>query len=210
MNSRGITALLSISLILFSCVFFAGNAAAGKKDNPRVLVKTNKGSFTIMLYPDKAPITVENFLTYVDSGFYDQTLIHRVEKDFVIQGGGYSIDNKKKYTRDPIKNEADNGLKNLKYTLSMARTRAVNSATSQFFINLKDNTASLDHRSDNPNEFGYAVFGKVIDGKDVIKKIRYVETKKKGVMHVPVKPVIIKSMRRIDSKEKEGKKEEKK
>lgn len=202
MNSREIIALLSITFILFSALLPTSDAAAGKKDNPRVLVKTSKGSFTIMLYPGKAPITVKNFLAYVDSKFYDETLIHRVEKNFVLQGGGYNVDNQKKYTREPIKNEADNGLKNLEYTLSMARTPVVNSATSQFFINLKNNTASLDHRSTKSDEFGYAVFGKVVDGTKVIQKIRNVETKKEGQMRVPVKPVIIKSMRRIDKKEK--------
>jgi cyclophilin family peptidyl-prolyl cis-trans isomerase len=202
MNSREIIALLSITFILFSALLPTSDAEAGKKGNPRILVETSMGSFTIMLYPGKAPITVKNFLAYVDSKFYDETLIHRVEKDFVLQGGGYNVDNQKKYTREPIKNEADNGLKNLEYTLSMARTQKINSATSQFFINLKNNTASLDHRSAKSAEFGYAVFGKVVDGTNVIQKIRNVKTKKDGVMQVPVKPVIIKSMRRIEEKEK--------
>jgi cyclophilin family peptidyl-prolyl cis-trans isomerase len=183
-------------------MLFTDDATAGKKDSPRVLVKTNKGSFTIMLYPGKAPITVKNFLAYVDSKFYDDTLIHRVEKNFVIQGGGYNVDNIKKYTRDPITNEATNGLKNLKYTLSMARTQVIKSATSQFFVNLADNTASLDHRNNTTAGFGYAVFGKVIDGTNVIEKIRNVETRKEDGIQVPVKPVIIKSMRRIDKKRK--------
>lgn len=200
MNTRGIIALLSITFILFSTLVFTESAEAGKKSNPRVLVKTNMGSFTIMLYPEKAPITVENFLSYVDSKFYDETLIHRVEKNFVIQGGGYTVDNLKKPTKDPIKNEADNGLKNLKYTLSMARTQVINSATSQFFVNLNNNTASLDHRNNTSAGFGYAVFGKVISGENVIEKIRKVKTKKDGIMNVPVEPVIIKSMRRLETK----------
>ena len=210
MNSRGIIALLSITFILFSTILFTDNATAGKKNDFRVVVKTNMGSFTILLYPGKAPITVENFLSYVDSKFYDETLIHRVEKNFVIQGGGYTVDNIKKYTKDPIKNEADNGLKNLKYTLSMARTQVIKSATSQFFVNLENNTSSLDHRNNTSTGFGYAVFGKVIDGTNVIEKIRNVKTRKEGMMHVPVKPVIIKSMRRIDAKVKVKEKTENK
>jgi peptidyl-prolyl cis-trans isomerase A (cyclophilin A) len=132
-----------------------------------VIFSTALGNIAIELYPQQAPITVENFLAYVDVGFYDGTIFHRVIPGFVIQGGGHTEDMEHKVTRKPIKNEADNGLKNLRGTLSMARTRERDSATSQFFINLKDNPV-LDHGA---RDFGYAVFGKVIEGMDVVDKI---------------------------------------
>lgn len=158
-----------------------------------VVFSTNHGDFTIELYPDKAPITVENFLSYVDAGFYDNTIFHRVIPGFVIQGGGFTEDMRQKPTEAPIKNEADNGLKNERGTLSMARTSDINSATSQFFVNLKDN-AFLDHGS---RDFGYAVFGKVVEGMDVIDKIAKVPTGNRG-MHqdVPREPVVVQSARR--------------
>ncbi len=158
-----------------------------------VVFSTNYGDFTVELYPDKAPVTVENFLAYVDAGFYDGTIFHRVIPDFVIQGGGFTEDMQQKPTRPPIKNEADNGLKNERGTLSMARTSDINSATSQFFVNLKDN-AFLDHGS---RDFGYAVFGKVVEGMDVIDKIAKVPTGNRG-MHqdVPREPVVVHSARR--------------
>jgi len=182
---------------------FAGTLQSAVKDNPRVYVETNKGDFTLELYPDKAPVTVENFLHYVENKFYDQTLIHRVRKGFVLQGGGYTIDNIKKETAPPIKNEADNGLKNDRYTISMARTNKINSATSQFFINLQDNSA-LDHKGDTPRKYGYAVFGKVIEGQKTIDNIGNVEAKMKDGMYRPVNKVIIEKMRMVkkeDSKE---------
>lgn len=158
-----------------------------------VVFSTNYGDFTLELYPDKAPITVENFLSYVDSGFYDGTIFHRVIPGFVIQGGGFTEDMQQKRTQAPIKNEADNGLKNLRGTLSMARTSDINSATSQFFVNLKDN-AFLDHGS---RDFGYAVFAKVVDGMDVIDKIAAVPTGNRGGhQDVPREPVIVKSASR--------------
>ena len=132
-----------------------------------VVFSTTLGEVTIELYPEKAPITVENFLAYVDAGFYDGTVFHRVVPGFVIQGGGFTESMEQKSTRPPIKNEADNGLKNERGTLSMARTRDVNSGTSQFFINLIDN-AFLDHGT---RDFGYAVFARVVVGMDVIDKI---------------------------------------
>ena len=167
-----------------------------RKDNLRVRVETNNGNFTLELYPDKAPVSVENFLQYVENNFYDQTLIHRVVKGFIIQGGGYTVGNIKKQTASPIKNEADNGLKNKKYTISMARTMKVNSATSQFFINLQDNPA-LDHKGKTPIRYGYAVFGKVVEGQKTIEKIGKVEARKEGPIHKPVKKVIIESMKII-------------
>lgn len=158
-----------------------------------VVFSTNYGDFTLELYPDKAPITVENFLSYVDSGFYDGTIFHRVIPGFVIQGGGFTEDMQQKPTEAPIKNEADNGLKNERGTLSMARTSDINSATSQFFVNLKDN-AFLDHGS---RDFGYAVFAKVVEGMDVIDKIAAVPTgNRAGHQDVPNEPVVVKSATR--------------
>ncbi len=158
-----------------------------------VVFETSIGAFTIELYPDAAPITVENFLQYVDDGFFDGTVFHRVIPNFVIQGGGFTEAMKQKPTRAKIKNEADNGLKNLRGTLSMARTSDVNSATSQFFVNLADN-AFLDHGA---RDFGYAVFGKVIEGLDVVDAIAAVETGTRGGhQDVPLQPVVVRRARR--------------
>jgi cyclophilin family peptidyl-prolyl cis-trans isomerase len=174
----------------------ADSMAEEEEDNPIIICKTSMGNFKIELYEDEAPITVKNFLNYAEKKFYDSTIFHRIIPNFVIQGGGFTDDMIKKVTGAPIKNEADNGLKNLKGTLSMARTPDINSATSQFFINLKDNKA-LDHRDETARGYGYAVFGKVIEGWDVIEKIRQVETTTiKGYKDVPKDPVVIKSMRK--------------
>jgi cyclophilin family peptidyl-prolyl cis-trans isomerase len=156
--------------------------------------KTSKGDFTIELFTKEAPISSENFLSYVDSGFFDNTIFHRVIPGFVIQGGGFTADMKQKKTNEPIENEAKNGVKNLRGTLSMARTNEVNSATSQFFVNLKDN----DFLDNKPGNFGYAVFGRVTEGMDVIDAIAAVKTGRKG-MHddVPVEPVVVLSASRI-------------
>ena len=160
---------------------------------PTVVFSTTLGEITIELYPDKAPVTVENFLAYVDAGFFDNTIFHRVIPGFVLQGGGFTEDMKQKTPRPPIKNEAENGLKNKRSTLSMARTSDINSATSQFFINLKDNS-SLDHGT---RDFGYAVFAKVTAGMDVVDKIAAVPTGNRGrFQDVPVKAVIIQFVRR--------------
>src|SRR5690625_2031195 len=181
--------LVAAGLVL-SAVFPAVAAGQAKGDQPMVVFSTNYGDFTLELYPDKAPITVENFLSYVDSGFYDGTIFHRVIPGFVIQGGGFTEDMQQKPTEAPIKNEADNGLKNERGTLSMARTSDINSATSQFFVNLKDN-AFLDHGS---RDFGYAVFAKVVEGMDVIDKIAAVPTgNRAGHQDVPNEPVVVKS-----------------
>lgn len=142
-------------------------SAAEKAENPRVLFETDLGKMTIELYPKEAPKTVENFLAYVDKGFYNGTIFHRVIPDFVVQGGGFTFDFKRKDTMDPVVNESNNGLKNLAGTLSMARTNDPDSATSQFFINLRDNP----HLDPQGNQPGYAVFGKVVEGFDVAKKI---------------------------------------
>jgi peptidyl-prolyl cis-trans isomerase A (cyclophilin A) len=147
----------------------------------------------IELYPGKAPITVKNFLAYVDAGYFDNTVFHRVIPGFMIQGGGFTEQMQKKPTQPPIKNEANNGLKNKRGTLSMARTQVVDSATAQFFVNLKDN-AFLNHGTRN---FGYAVFARVIAGMEVIETIAAVPTGNKGpYQNVPKTPVVIKSARR--------------
>ena len=158
-----------------------------------VVFETSKGPFTIELLSDDAPKTVENFLQYVDDGFFDGTVFHRVIPGFVIQGGGFTSEMTQKDTRAPIANEADNGQKNLRGTLSMARTSDINSATSQFFVNLADN-AFLDHGT---RDFGYAVFGRVVDGMEVIDAIAAVPTGSSGGhQDVPVEPVVVHSARR--------------
>lgn len=164
--------------------------------NPSVQFKTSHGEFVIELYPAEAPITVENFLRYVDDKFFDGTIFHRVVPGFVIQGGGLTADFVPKKTRAPITNEARNGLRNQRGTLSMARTNDVDSATSQFFVNLKDN-AFLDHR---PGNFGYAVFGRVTSGMDVIDRIAKVGTgRRKGYEDAPLDTVAIESARQIEA-----------
>jgi cyclophilin family peptidyl-prolyl cis-trans isomerase len=161
-----------------------------------VVFETSYGNFTIELFDKEAPVTVENFLQYVDDGFFNETVFHRVMPGFVIQGGGFTPEMKQKDTRDPIQNEADNGVKNERGTLSMARTQDVNSATSQFFINLSDN-AFLDHGT---RDFGYAVFGKVVEGMDVVDEIAKVKTGNSGFhQNVPVEPVVVTLARRADA-----------
>jgi cyclophilin family peptidyl-prolyl cis-trans isomerase len=154
---------------------------------------TNKGDFTVELFNDDAPISAENFLKYVDAGYFDGTIFHRVIPGFMIQGGGFTEDMKQKDTQEPIKNEAKNGKKNLRGTLSMARTSDVNSATSQFFINLKDN----DFLDNKPGSFGYAVFGQVSSGLEVIDAIAAVKTgRRNGHDDVPQDAVIMTSVTR--------------
>ena len=164
---------------------------------PEVVFETNMGSFSLELFPDKAPKTVANFLAYVDEGFYDNTLFHRVVPGFVIQGGGFESGMKHKETREPVKNESSNRLKNLEGTISMARRTHPDTATSQFFINLSHNH-SLDYISDL--QPGYTVFGRIIKGMDVVKKIAAVETTEAGGgRNVPVNDVVMLSVRRKDS-----------
>jgi len=161
--------------------------------NPVVLMDTSLGTVKIELWPDKAPVTVENFLGYVDSGHYDGTIFHRVIENFMVQGGGFTPDMKQKPTGDEIKNEARSDVGNKRGTLALARTNVVDSATAQFFINVKDNDF-LNHRNDTPDGFGYCVFGKVTDGMDVVDKIRAVKTGSSGGYDdVPVEPVVIQS-----------------
>jgi len=153
-----------------------------------LLFKTSKGDFTVELFQEEAPVSSENFLQYVDKGFFDGTIFHRVIPGFMIQGGGFTADMKQKDNGDPIKNEAKNGKKNLRGTLSMARTNDINSATSQFFINLKDNDF-LDHK---PGNYGYAVFGQITSGMEVIDAIAAVKTGRRGHHDdVPVEPVVM-------------------
>jgi cyclophilin family peptidyl-prolyl cis-trans isomerase len=162
-----------------------------------VKFETTHGSFTIELFPKEAPVTVENFLQYVDDGFFDGTIFHRIVPGFVIQGGGLTSDFNNKETRSPIKNEAKNGLKNGRGWLSMARTSDINSATSQFFVNLSDNEF-LDH---GPRDYGYAVFGRVTEGLEVIDKIAKVKTgRRKGYQDAPMEDVIINSAKRVEAK----------
>ncbi len=156
-----------------------------------VKLSTNFGDITLELNAEKAPITVANFLQYVESGFYDGVIFHRVINDFMIQGGGFEPNMKQKSTKDEIKNEADNGLGNDNYTVAMARTSIPDSASSQFFINIADN-AFLNHTAPTSSGWGYCVFGKVVAGMDVVDKIKAVKTTSKaGHRDVPVEPVII-------------------
>ena len=167
-------------------------AASATAGSPAVKLETSMGDIIVRLDGAKAPETVANFLNYVKSGHYDGTIFHRVISNFMIQGGGMTPDMKEKGTQKPIKNEAANGLKNKKYTVAMARTNDPHSATSQFFINVKDNDF-LDYKAPSGQGWGYAVFGKVLKGQDVVEKIKGVATGNRG-MHqdVPREPVIIK------------------
>lgn len=164
---------------------------------PQVLIETSKGSFVIELYPDKAPKTVENFLRYVNEGFYDNTIFHRVIPNFMIQGGGFTADMQKKLTHAAIQNEADNGLRNRIGTVAMARTNDPHSATAQFFVNVSQNTF-LDFREKHGRGWGYTVFGNVIKGMKTVNQIRNEKTGfKNGFKDVPLKTVTIIKARQI-------------
>jgi len=168
-----------------------------EEKNPVVLMETSMGDIKIVLNHEKAPITVKNFLDYVDAGFYEGTIFHRVIDNFMVQGGGMTSDMKEKKNSAPIKNEADNGLPNARGSIAMARTQVVDSATSQFFINLVDNTF-LNHQSKSPAGYGYAVFGQVIEGMEVVDAIRKVKTGNKGFhQDVPVEAVTIEKVSRV-------------
>ena len=161
--------------------------------DPVVILDTTAGAITIQLYPEKAPDSVQNFLEYVRDGFYSGTIFHRVVTGYVVQGGGYTPDLVEKSTRPPVRNEATNGLSNARGTVAMARMSAVRSATSQFFINLANN-AKLDHHGFSPDDYGYAVFGRVIGGMDVVDRIAAMPTASRdGMEDVPVTAVVIKS-----------------
>jgi cyclophilin family peptidyl-prolyl cis-trans isomerase len=164
----------------------------------QVKLDTSMGAIVLKLEDARAPQTVRNFVEYVRSGHYDGTVFHRVIDGFMIQGGGFTPDMQQKPTRAPIRNEADNGLKNLNYTIAMARTNDPHSATAQFFINVKDN-AFLDHRGQTAQGWGYAVFGQVVDGREVVDRIRKVPTGQRGPFgDVPREPVIIKKAEVIE------------
>jgi len=171
------------------------SADAPAPGNPVVVMSTSLGDITIELFKTEAPVSVQNFLQYVNDGFYSGTVFHRVKQGFMIQGGGFTPALQEKPTRPPIQNEATNGLHNSRGTLAMARTRALRSATSQFYINVVDNRM-LDHTGESPAEFGYAVFGRVLSGMDVVDRIVAVPTTSKGPMDdVPVDPVLIKGVK---------------
>jgi len=198
---------MQLALAVFTIGLFALTVPASGADKPadqggapRVSLETSMGTIVVELTPDKTPKTVENFLTYVRDGFYDGTIFHRVIKGFMIQGGGFTADMKQKSTRAPIENEAATGLSNERGTIAMARTSDPNSATSQFFINTEDNGArGLDYQgARNP---GYTVFGRVVEGMDVVDAIAGVQTTRQG-MHadVPAKPVVIEHARVVGDK----------
>ena len=167
-------------------------------ENPIVLLETTSGDILIELYPDKAPETVKNFLQYVDDGFYNNTIFHRVIPGFMIQGGGMGARMDEKETREPVRNEADNGVRNERGTIAMARTMEPHSASAQFFINLADNDF-LNFSEPTVNGWGYCVFGKVTDGMDVVDKIAKVKTKSAGIHeNVPVDLVMITGASRFE------------
>ncbi len=174
----------------------AAPEAEQAKETDMVIIKTTLGDIKVKLAADKAPLTAANFLAYADAGHYDGTIFHRVIDGFMIQGGGFDANMRQKPTKAPIKNEAANGLQNKRGTLAMARTMVVDSATSQFFINVKDN-GFLDFRSPDPQGFGYCVFGEVVEGMDVVDKIKGVRTgSKAGMSDVPLEAVAIISVKR--------------
>jgi peptidyl-prolyl cis-trans isomerase A (cyclophilin A) len=195
--NRTLLSLLTLGAVALGPEALAGPEAAKKAaGNPVVVIETSMGTVKAELFADKAPITVKNFLEYVDGKHYDGTIFHRVIDGFMVQGGGYDKAMTEKPTRAPIKNEASNGLKNVVGTLAMARTAVPDSATAQFYINVKDN-AFLDFKDPSPRGIGYAVFGKVTAGMDVVDRIKKVRTgQKNGMTDVPVETVTIKSIRR--------------
>ena len=196
-----LTLKASLLTLLISTTVFAETAPATSTstvmENPQVLIETTEGTIVMELYPNKAPKTVENFLKYVNEGFYDDTIFHRVIPGFMIQGGGFTEDFNKKITHAPIQNEADNGLRNRIGTVAMARTNDPHSATAQFFINVAQNTF-LDFREKTPRAWGYAVFGKVTSGMKAVNKIRMKKTGfKNGMKDVPVETIKIIKARQI-------------
>lgn len=190
-------ALTATMAMLFLFLFVALVPAQAQenpfeKELPKVILHTSKGPITLELYDDQAPLSVENFLQYARDGHYDGTIFHRVISNFMIQGGGFEPDMTRRETREPITNEADNGLTNARGTIAMARTTMPHSATAQFYINVTDNP-SLDHRGTQSGAtWGYAVFGRVTEGMEVVDAIRFVETATvSGMQDVPIDPVII-------------------
>ncbi len=186
------------NMLLTVLMVTAGCAGGAKMTRNMVKLETSMGDIVIELDEENAPITVKNFLSYTEEGFYDGTIFHRVIANFMIQGGGFTADMKQKETREPIVNEASNGLKNERGTIAMARTRDPDSATSQFFINHRDNNSLNYVEGSNA---GYTVFGKVAEGMDVVDTIAAVKTTRKGrSSDVPVKPVVIKSAKVVSGK----------
>ena len=185
------------SALIYAAAVLTVTSPALAGDHPKVVLETSKGKIVVELYEDKAPQTVANFLAYVDAGFYDGTIFHRVIPGFMIQGGGFTVEMEQKETRPPIQNEADNGLHNERGTIAMARTPDPHSATAQFFINLVDNDF-LNHKSKSAQNWGYAVFGRVVEGIDVVDEISRTKTGSRG-MHrdVPIEPVVIVSAKRL-------------
>lgn len=200
--------MMSVKVLILCFVVFAMVTSTARAANPVVVMETSMGTIKIELFEDKAPITVKNFLQYVEDKHYDGTIFHRVIPTFMIQGGGFEPGMKEKKSRDPIKNESSNGLSNLKGTLAMARlgkdvgtVKAADSATAQFFINVKDNTF-LD-KAKAADGAGYCVFGRVIEGLDIVDKIKAVETDMaKGFDDVPTKDVVIKSVKVVKEEKK--------
>lgn len=189
MNSTGVRLLIAMLMAPMLAAIPAPSTAA--ETAPRVRLESTMGNIVLELDPAHAPVTVENFLAYVNDGFYDGTIFHRVIDGFMIQGGGYTADFSRKQTRAPIKNEADNGLKNTRGSISMARTRDPHSASAQFFINVADNP-SLDYKSPDTRGWGYAVFGHVVEGMDVVDAIRVQATGVQGGFRdVPNKAITI-------------------
>ena len=187
---------MTLKRILIPLFLLLGSQAA-LAANPHVVIKTNMGDIEVELFKDKAPISVANFLSYVDDKYYDGTIFHRVIGSFMVQGGGFDKALNKKKTKAAIKNEATNRVSNKRGTLAMARTGVVDSATSQFFINVVDNDR-LDHFGTNPRRYGYAVFGQVVKGMDVVDKIRNVKTGSCGPFRsdCPANQVVMQSVRR--------------
>ena len=197
------------TIALIFCLFLSTSAVLAG-DNPKVLMETSMGDVTLELNTQAAPETVKNFLGYINDGSYDGTIFHRVMKAFMNQGGGFTADFKKKPTKPPITNEADNGLKNDKGTIAMARTNQPHSATNQFFINTADNDF-LNHTRKTMRGWGYTVFGKVTQGMDVMRKIEQSQTHTNdiGMQNVPVKAIVIKKMSVINNNTATGKTDKK-
>ena len=189
---------IKLLLLLTFFQLTAGYSEMAEAENTKVRMETNKGTIVLELYNDKAPQTVENFVAYAQNGFFDGTIFHRVIPDFMIQGGGFTTDMSQKKTRQAIKNEANNGLKNEVGTIAMARTSNPHSATAQFFINVKDNHF-LNFSAETQQGWGYAVFGKVTEGMDVVDSIEQVSTGNHGMhQNVPLEPVVIQKVTVIE------------